>query len=253
MPVTICAHTRLPRLRSVVQDIRKRLSTTPTTLPPYFHVVSDTIPVVLKNLDFWLSLNKSTRRMLADHQHMSPMERADAAQFRLMPGANPDFKRKLEENIAAERNAFRQLFLNPTTEDLLKWGFIEEGEDPTRAREYMREHVEEFVDAMQNATKHGKMLADEEHWYSTFKVFLPPEKLWRRHPGLSQAWSQFRQSGEVERTLEQKVRSPQATAWNAHAYSSPVVQLTAHIESKWKPNITMFVGVATSFAHIAPS
>ncbi len=145
--------------------------------------------------------------MLDDHQHMSPTDRADMTQFSMMPGANPDFKKQYQEKVEAERDAFRQFLLNADVEDLMKWGFLEEGEDPTPVRAHIREHLEVFVDAMQKGFKNGKARADEEFWYKEFKVFLPPDELRKRHPGFDQAWEELTKTGEIEPATDEKVRS----------------------------------------------
>ncbi|KAI0767528.1 hypothetical protein C8Q74DRAFT_1219380 [Fomes fomentarius] len=126
-----------------------------------------------------------------------------------MPGANPDFKKQYQEKVEAERDAFRQFLLNADVEDLMKWGFLRR-----RRGSYV------FVGAMQNGFKNGKARADEEFLYKEFKEFLPPDELRKRRPGFNQAWEELTKTGEIEPATHEKV--------------------TVYIDSKWKPNITIF-------------
>ncbi|TFK84369.1 hypothetical protein K466DRAFT_527474 [Polyporus arcularius HHB13444] len=208
------------RLEGVIRDLRGRLSAAPPDLPPWLHVVSDSIPEVLQTLDFWIQTTKSTKRMLAHHETASEMDSPESAAMSRLPGTNPEFRKKVESNIASDREALRQQLLNATDEELGKGGFLNEGQDPQYVREYIRDHIDEFVDTIYKSYRGGKVPLFEENWYRLFKVFLPPAELRKRHFGFDAAWKEILDGREVNPGLQQKAM--------------------AHIESKWKPNITLF-------------
>ncbi|KAI0719792.1 hypothetical protein C8T65DRAFT_725210 [Cerioporus squamosus] len=208
------------RLEGLIRDLRGRLSAAPPDLPLWLHVVSDSIPDVLSTLDFWVQTTKSTKRMLSHHESVSEMDDPETAAMSRLPGTNPEFKKKIESNIASERETLRQQLLNATDEDLKKGGFTSEGQDPDYVREYIREHIDEFVDTFYKSYRGGKVPLFEENWYRIFKVFLPPEELQERHAGFVAAWKQIMDGKIVDPGLQQTAM--------------------AHIEKEWKPNVTLF-------------
>ncbi|RPD61780.1 hypothetical protein L226DRAFT_506692 [Lentinus tigrinus ALCF2SS1-7] len=58
------------RLQTLFKDLKEQLTSPTPTLPPYLHVVSDTIPAILDVLDLWMTSSKSTRKMLESHRNL---------------------------------------------------------------------------------------------------------------------------------------------------------------------------------------
>ncbi len=166
--------------------------------------MSDSIPEVLQTLDFWIQTVKSTKRMLAHHATASEMDSPESAAMSRLPGTNPEFRKKVESNIASDREALRQQLLNATDEELGKGGFLNEGQDPQYVREYIRDHIDEFVDTIYKSYRGGKVPLFEENWYRLFKVFLPPAELRKRHSGFDAAWKEILDGREVNPGLQQK-------------------------------------------------
>ena len=106
----------------VIDALRERLSKDPDNQPTWLHVISDTIPPVLAILDYWKKTTKSTRKMLAAHECIDPVEDPSSFGYNpsAIPGANADYQKVLNQNMEAERETFKKMLFNMTEAQLEK-------------------------------------------------------------------------------------------------------------------------------------
>ena len=140
------------------------MTVSPPNLPSWLHVVSDTIPAVVKTLDFWINTQKSTARFLAVQETISPMDRAELSGFMLpfLPQSHSDFRRKVDENLAADREALKEVFLNLPAEELVKHKLLPKGVNPDDARAILEENIDKFLDWCLKEAPPGKIPRLEE-------------------------------------------------------------------------------------------
>lgn len=97
------------RLKNLFGDISKRLTTSPRELPPWIHVPPESVPALLKVLDFWLTTSRSTHHTLAIHEIP---QRSGQPQPTFRPGAQQHLQEILERNMANKRAQIRASLLN---------------------------------------------------------------------------------------------------------------------------------------------
>ncbi|KAI0357688.1 hypothetical protein OH77DRAFT_1421780 [Trametes cingulata] len=210
------------RLRAVIHNLRKLLTKNPLDLPPWLHVVSDTITTILPTLDYWLTAKKTTARMLETHESISPADESDglAALSRAMPGGNKDLQRAIKEKDAGVRAQIEGVLRGLTDAQLAEWEALPREMPVAERRRFVQENLATLVDEMHRAGRGGKLPLYEEAWYKGTKVFLPPKELLGRHPGFEVAWRQIRARTGMTPGIYRKILS--------------------HIDTDWKPNITLF-------------
>ncbi|KAI9060061.1 hypothetical protein FKP32DRAFT_1656899 [Trametes sanguinea] len=208
------------RLQTAVKKLKEGLTATPPALPAWLHVVSDTIPAILPTLDYWLRAKKSTRKTLEEHEHMSSVDRPDMQALSMIPGANADFQRTLQERIASQRADIENTLRTLTDEQLAEFDLLPKTMTVKERRAFILDNMEMLVDAYHKAMRGGKVPLYEEGWYKEAKVFLPPKELFKRHPGVEAVWRSILSNKGMPQPVPRKVIS--------------------HIHSEWKPNITLF-------------
>ncbi|TFK84364.1 hypothetical protein K466DRAFT_527460 [Polyporus arcularius HHB13444] len=209
------------RLQALFADLRRRLTSTPTDLPGPIHVVSDSIPAILRIIDYWSKAPKTVRKMLANHESMSLWDRSGMAGPQSIPGVSAEFQRTIDDRVAAQREQIRNSILTMSDADLAKSKLLPAGTSVRSGRAMIEQNIDLLVDEMQKLIMPGaKTQTREATWYKMLKVFVPPKELLARHPSFEVAWKQVKEKGEMATMSKHK-------AW-------------AHIESEWKPNITIF-------------
>ncbi|TFK84368.1 hypothetical protein K466DRAFT_654782 [Polyporus arcularius HHB13444] len=202
------------RLRTIIGDLRRRLTATPPELPPWLHVVPESIPAIIKTLEHWSTLKKSTSRTLENHRYMSKLNPPDVSRM----GA--DELRRWNMFMTQERESTKEFLHSARDADLVKIGVIPETVPPSRRRGYLLENMESVVDDYQKLYPFGQVRPIEDLWYQELKVLLPPEELRSRHPGFDNAWRTIVTQKNLDRTLRREALT--------------------HINEEWKPNVTLF-------------
>ncbi|KAI0719795.1 hypothetical protein C8T65DRAFT_603249 [Cerioporus squamosus] len=209
------------RLQALFRDLRTRLTSTPPDLPGPVYVVSDSIPAILRILDYWSRAPKTARKMLKNHESISMWDRAGMAGPQSIPGVSAEFKRTIDDRMAAQREQIRSSILSMSDADLAKSKLLPPGTSVRAGRATIEQNIDLLVDEMQKMIMPGaKTQTREAAWYKMLKVYVPPKELLARHPSFEVAWKQVKEKGEMATMSKHK-------AW-------------AHIESDWKPNITIF-------------
>lgn len=194
---------------SVVKDLTHELSKSPPALPTWLHVEANTIPVVLRALEYWTKAQKTTRKMLAHHTYMSPEAQwSQRAQALSSGGDGGDFRGQLRDSFNEQRRAIETTLRGLTDAQLLQMQWLPQGITAREGRAFVESNMEMLVNMMQQMVSTGKVPTNEQDWYKLTKVFLPPKELRGRHPGFQQAWSTMTQGADdVERGVARKVSS----------------------------------------------
>lgn len=100
-------------LSSQVEEFIRRHLQTPhyqsSRAPPWIHVPPESVPALLKVLDFWLTTSRSTHHTLAIHEIP---QRSGQPQPTFRPGAQQHLQEILEHNMADKRAQIRASLLN---------------------------------------------------------------------------------------------------------------------------------------------
>ncbi|OJT04050.1 hypothetical protein TRAPUB_5286 [Trametes pubescens] len=81
---------------AVVKDLTRELSKSPPALPAWLHVEVNTVPAMLRALDYWTRAQKTMRKMLANHTYMTPEAQWNQrSQVLGSRGDGGDFRRQL--------------------------------------------------------------------------------------------------------------------------------------------------------------
>ncbi|TFK90199.1 hypothetical protein K466DRAFT_543778 [Polyporus arcularius HHB13444] len=208
------------KLQGVIKDLQKRLAATPPDLPPWLHVVADTIPAVTRILEYWTKTVKSTHEILAAYNHTGLMDRPDPSDVMSSPGINPELKQALEAGRMAKRESIRNMILGMSDADLVRRGMLPANASPAAARAFLERDMDGIVDAMERMMAGNRVPAFEEDWFRHTKVFLPPQELFKAHPAFVQGRKEIKEGAQMSKAAETKAIN--------------------HIISDWKPNITLF-------------
>ena len=194
------------RLQGMMSDLKKRLSSTPPTLPHWLHVDSDTIPAVNRVLNFWTATVKSTHSMLALYNHTGLMDRPDPSEVMSLPGINPQFRQTLEAGRIAKRESIRKMILSMSDADMIRRGLLPPGAPAAAARAYLEQNVDDMVDSMERMIAGNRVPAFEEDWFRHTKVFFPPQELLKSHPAFVQGRKEVKEAAGMTQAAEDKVR-----------------------------------------------
>lgn len=192
-----------------MKDLLKRLASTPPALPPWLHVVADTIPAITNMLAFWMKTVKSTRTMLAAYNHTGLMDRPDPCEVMSLPGINPQMRETLEAGRKAKRESIRKMLLGMSDADLVGRGLMPPGAPPAAARAYLEQNVDDIVESMERMIAGNRVPAYEEDWFRHTKVFFPPEELFESHPAFVQGRKEVKEKAGMTQVSENKVWAPQ--------------------------------------------
>jgi hypothetical protein len=195
-----------------MQDIKVRLSKDPLELPDWLHVNSASIPDIITSLDYWSKLtnSKTTAGMLRLHV---PHTRGTGPNMEILnnPNISPEYRAILQDSMAAKRQQIGDMLDSMDDSLLRQAGWIEQGQTPAQAREFLTAHREEAIELMLKAKLDGNVTSGmdkEQEWYEITKTFMPPAELWNRHPG----YTNFRrfQQGKNKLPKETKTSVSQA-------------------------------------------
>lgn len=181
------------RLKTIIELLHRTISTKdPRRMPPGVHISPSSTGPVLKILNFWANLNKSTIAMLNGHETVDPGESAGAPFAGWLPGSKGMLRDVYESGHSSEREQIKNMLLTAEDKHLYEFKLVPEGGTPDDARAIIRDNLETFIDTFQKLFRHGKVLMHEEVWYKNFKVFLPPRELLGRHMGFEAAMKEIR-------------------------------------------------------------
>ena len=180
------------RLQALLKALQVQLTSQAPKLPPYVHVVSDTVPAILDVLDLWMNSSKSTHKMLESYRNMGAL-----------PGVSFALQRSMAEQGAQRRDAIKQYLLNMPHSELAQLPIVAPGEPLSVARSKIRANLDSLA-AVFEAMMGSNVYTREVEWYNDMKVFLPPEELRKRHGRFGAAWRQISQVGEMERNARRK-------------------------------------------------
>ncbi|KAI0738399.1 hypothetical protein C8Q80DRAFT_1124983 [Daedaleopsis nitida] len=114
---------------------------------------------------------------------------------------------------AAERARIKAALLGMSGEQVVEAGLCPRGTSPNVARKKLHKAVDVIVEQIRGCQ------SLEQHWTALTKVLMPPEVLWTHHPSFGPAWARLDDRGQMP--------------------ASSLKKVVDHIESSWKPNITM--------------
>lgn len=194
---------------SVVERLRKNLLTVPPVLPKWIHVGNDSIPSIIRSLDYWIT-NCSKREvgvMLQHHVH----ERYEALEFRRKMSARTNAYTAYEGAELMARQNVKEHLDSRTDEEIISMESVRllENDDgiesdaesyeeiPTqrsaRARfiQKARENLLDWMEWREHATRESSVLLREKAFYKAARVFVPPPKLWSRHGTLLKLWRAY--------------------------------------------------------------
>ncbi|KAH9916974.1 uncharacterized protein BXZ73DRAFT_105668 [Epithele typhae] len=175
------------RLHAVFRDLRRRLSASPPDLPPIFQVLPDSIPPVLRTLDFWINTKRSTAHLLSIHDHVGNSGREPTDGF---PGEAEDWQVRVKSCFKRERDDFRRNILAFPDSELVSMEFVPSNVPKSRVRQWVKANLEQIVDE-QLKHRMDEIHTLELRWYSVAKSFVPPLELFDRTPVLADAWKEF--------------------------------------------------------------
>ena len=175
-------------LHGIIKDLRAQLQSPKPKLPQWLFVTPDSIPAIMRSLNYWASISKSTKRMLADHQHGDAPSRGDGK----LSFANAQGQQRLEEADAFETEAVKHFLNSKSPAELADIKWVPAGLSPAQARAYVDRNmdrlVEEIREELFSPSRKGTKQGKEERWYQEVKVFLPPRQLWGRHTEFDKGW-----------------------------------------------------------------
>ncbi|KIM72449.1 hypothetical protein PILCRDRAFT_16127, partial [Piloderma croceum F 1598] len=220
------------RLYNTMQDIKIRLSKDPPEFPDWLHVNSASIPDIITSLNYWSKLtdSKTTAGMLRFHVPHTPGTDTNM-EILNNPNISPEYRAMLQDSMVAKRQQIGDMLDSMDDSLLRQAGWIEQGQSPAQAREFLTAHREDAIELMLKAQLDGIVtsgMEKEQEWYNTTKTFMPPAEFWNRHPG----YANFR------RFQQGKTKLPKETK----------TSIKGHIETTWKPNVTLFDQASTSFS-----
>jgi len=195
-----------------MQDIKVRLSKDPPEFPDWLHINSTSIPDIITSLDYWSKLtdSKTTAGMLRIHVPHTP---GTGTNMEILnnPNISPEYRAMLQDSMVAKRQQIGDMLDSMDDSLLRQAGWIEQGQSPAQAREFLTAHREEAIELILTAQLDGTVTSGmdkEQEWYNTTKTFMPPAELWNRHPG----FANFRrfQQGKTKLPKETKTSVSQA-------------------------------------------
>lgn len=165
----------------VIKDLIDRLSESPPRLPSWLHVDVNSIKPVLRAFQYWLTdKSKTTAGFLKNHKHMNDADRLEHMQSMNFGGlVNP---------LQGEREAAGRSLDRLSDRELrgMAASFGMAGSSAAEVKAFVKLNREKIITKMIMAQydKNPQWgLEHEAEWYKGVKVFMPPVKLWHKHPG----------------------------------------------------------------------
>ncbi|KAG2005845.1 hypothetical protein CC2G_002213 [Coprinopsis cinerea AmutBmut pab1-1] len=170
------------RFLACVEDLKIRLTQTPPKLPGYIHLSLDSIPPILKALDYWLKVYVPPAKFCANITHVTGAEKISQLANVGMPGLpNPYLIRR--QDVLERIGNLQPSEMMPMA---AKLGHPDV-KNETEARKVIVENLDELVEilTMEEFDKNFPLgLSEESKWYKETKAFVPPRAFWSRHSGL---------------------------------------------------------------------
>ena len=185
-------------MQKMWKDLRRRLSAPSPKLPSWLHIASNAIPALIKVLDFWLGLKRTTERALAVHRHEEINIGGGLYKERLKDSHDNYRGRRVALGRMVEREQAEEELRSLTRDDLAELR-AEYGELPSDREEVIRWLIE------RRKGNRGNRSPLEVAWYLETKTFPPPEPLRERHPGFEEAWEQIRYRRQLPGTIKKQV------------------------------------------------
>ncbi|KIJ64313.1 hypothetical protein HYDPIDRAFT_112299 [Hydnomerulius pinastri MD-312] len=211
------------RLLQLIVNLIERLQCSPPRLPHWLHVDDATIPCILPDLKYWLNeKSKTAAELLEGHSYMTISERMMQGGMGMPPVNTTMNYEGVGDTYASHRKDFGKALDKLSDEDLLymakrrRLGTTSIPEIKRWVKKNRETMIMEAYGVNEKAVEHGLMT--EGAWYKLIKCFLPPAKLWSRHPG----FDVFREVANEEYPI------------------AKLAKIAIDVEASWKPNITVF-------------
>lgn len=188
-----------------MEDVRERLSTDTPNLPEWLHLDRDAIPGVLRILNYWLTTKKSTKTMLASHQHQNAEASQQAMELIALQTGNQALQRKIEESKAEQRREMEESLRSMTDDMIMDFPFVPPGASPSQARALLEKNMDSLVDTLAESYTKGRITGYEEIWYERTKVFLPPWPFRPFHNGFVDGWEQIKHPPSIKKSTFREV------------------------------------------------
>ena len=211
LPNPPCDSIPTCRLMAILDDLRDRLLENPPRLPSWISVPTNSIPLVLGSINYWIDTAKTTetKRVLELHEFPDPSAPTPPATGMGIP----DLMFPHPGNLAGYSNKLlRELSLAGLEamagQQLAQTGLVPAYIPPGQARQYFKRHKPEVVEVMIERMKASFPSANidiEIKWYGMTKTVSIPRELEAKHPVLKQLSAALRQGKEIPRTLINKV------------------------------------------------
>ncbi|TCD63143.1 hypothetical protein EIP91_005902 [Steccherinum ochraceum] len=226
------------KFRTAVRLAIAKLQQSPPTLPPWLHVVADTIPSILDALHLWEKgiTGKTIQGMLRAHKEDPTELLHHTGEYLGEPisvprGVDP-------QNVDYTALAALSMQMHKTSDEEViqfvapSFGPCPGLSHPRERKFWLKEAREAMLSAMLQAREARgessdatpKELKQEKTWYNDMSVLVPPASLRKRHPAFDELWFNVRTG---------KMRSSKRAQDLIHkAYS--------HVLQEWKPNPSLF-------------
>ncbi|KAI0366581.1 hypothetical protein BV20DRAFT_1124210 [Pilatotrama ljubarskyi] len=200
------------RLLAVMRDLQAQLLAESLDLPAWIHLNKDAIPAVLWTLDYWLTTQKSTRKMLAAHVHQNPDALRREQERMVAQTGSAALQRLMDDSVRVQRRELAAELRSMTDEMIMQMPFVPQGASAAEARRLLEENMEDLVDKLQSS--HA----------------LKGRELRPRHAGFIAAWERIQGSGRMDKSKRREI--------------------VAHVLKDWKANITLCVGIPERYASV---
>lgn len=172
-----------------MKNTKTRLYERSPRLPDWLHVDLNSAKDIAKSLEYWLALIsiKSADGMLRIHKPNSP----SSANLDILnnPNISAEYRNMIQESLEFRRRDVAERVDSMTEEEMRLVGLIdpdENGETRAEAQKFIPERRQRLIDIWVKKEHDGNIagkMDQEQEWYNTTKVFVPPAELWGRHPG----------------------------------------------------------------------
>lgn len=167
----------LNSLRTLLADLRHRLSQSPPCLPEWLHVDSNAVQEISRTLVSWLTIPVGPVKKLLDaHIYINP----ERSGFDSLPSGRvpPAIVSMMKQEMDERRQQFAKALDSYSPNDLRMMGLVSPDTSAKEAKRLIQANRDELVERMMQNYLEGP---PEEKWYKKMKIFLPPPELRPRH------------------------------------------------------------------------
>lgn len=197
-----------------MEDLIFRLSESPPDLPKWLHVTTNSTAPIIKVLSMWLDVRrdprpKNTAYIMRTFEYKSePMERA-VERVDELAGIHKDSEFTKGWNTRRRGRVAIERYIDTCgAEDLAMMGVVGPNASPAeveKARKDNREVLVRTLAKLQDQLDEDKKPL-EDAWLKKMKVFLPPRKLWSRHPEFAELVEHLASGGQMDSVKIKLVR-----------------------------------------------